>query len=92
MNDDFQRLAGATLDQVQVDWRNAIVRISFLATPQPCAVRAMDFRSVVVPRSTGAAARVASATTRDGALEIALESGERLRVEAASFAFDALSG
>jgi len=87
VNDALHTLAGATLDQVQVDWRNGIVLISFLAAPNARAIRAMDFRTVAVPRSAGSA-RVTSAVVRDAALEITMDSGERLRVEAASFALD----
>ena len=94
MDTRLGELPGAILDQVAVDWRNGIVRITFLSTPKrphACAVRALDFTSVAVPRD-GASHRVKSATSEGDLLEIAMESGETLRVRAASFAFDELSG
>jgi hypothetical protein len=94
MDPTLEELAGATLDDVTVDWRNGIVLISFLRAGklgQTCAVRAADFTHVEIPRG-GASRRVRSAARRGDALEIVMESGETLRVQSGSFALDALGG
>ncbi len=92
----LEDLTGATLDDVTVDWRNGIVRITFLPTPkthEACAIRATDFSRVEVPRGgAGASRRVKTATRRGDMIEIAMESGETLRVQSASFAVDVLGG
>ena len=88
-------LTGATLDDVTVDWRNGIVRITFLPGEKigATAIRVMDFTRVEVPRSgAGAARRVRSATRSGKTTEIVMESGEALRVESESFAIDVLGG
>ena len=91
---DLADLAGATLDDVTVDWRNGIVLISFLASPknkETSAIRAIDFTRVEVPR--GAASRKVKTASRKGdVVEILMESGEVLRVQSASFSFDLLGG
>jgi hypothetical protein len=87
-------LEGSTLDDVTVDWRNGIVRITFLASPklgETCAIRATDFTRVDIPR--GGASRLVKSATRSGrSTEIVMESGETLRVESESFAIDVLGG
>jgi hypothetical protein len=90
----LEDLAGATLDDVTVDWRNGIVLISFLASPknkETSAIRAIDFTRVEVPRG-GASRKVKSAKRNGDVVEIVMESGEVLRVQSASFAVDLLGG
>jgi hypothetical protein len=90
----LEDLAGATLDDVTVDWRNGICLISFLASPktkETSAIRATDFTRVEVPRG-GASRKVKSAKRTGNVVEIQMESGEVLRVESATFAVDLLGG
>ncbi len=93
----LEDIVGATLDDVTVDWRNGIVRITFLDSPklaQSCAIRAIDFTRVEIGRGglKGARRLVKSATRTGDAIEIVMESDEKLRVQSASFAIDALGG
>jgi hypothetical protein len=94
VDENLQDLAGATLDDVTVDWRNGIVLISFLASPknkETSAIRAIDFTRVEVPRGAGSR-KVKSAARKGDVVEVAMESGEVLRVQSASFSFDLLGG
>jgi hypothetical protein len=92
----LEHLSGATLDDVTVDWRNGIVRVTFLPSEkvgEACAIRATDFTRVEVPRGgVGASRRVKQATRTGHATEILMESGETLRIESESFALDVLGG
>ena len=92
----LEHFAGATLDDVTVDWRNGIVRVTFLPLPklgEACAIRATDFSRVDVPRGgAGASRRVKGATRNGRSTEILMESGETLRIESESFAIDVLGG
>ena len=96
MDAKLEDLAGATLDDVTVDWRNGIVRITFLPSPKipvASAIRATDFTRVDVPRGgPGAARRVKSAAREGLTTKIVMETGETLRVDSASFAIDVLGG
>lgn len=95
MDESLADLAGATLDDVTVDWRNGIVLISFLASPktkETSAIRAIDFTRVEVPRVTASSRKVKSAARKGDVVEIVMESGEVLRVQSASFSFDLLGG
>ena len=96
MEPTLDQLTGATLDDVTVDWRNGIVRITFLALPslgEACAIRATDFSRVDIPRGGPGAARRVKSASRDGRrTEIVMETGETLRVESESFAIDVLGG
>ncbi len=96
MDGHLEDLTGATLDDVNVDWRNGIVRITFLPAPErheACAIRATDFSRVEVPRGgAGTSRRVKGATRKGDVIEIAMESGETLRVQSRSFAVDLLGG
>ena len=90
MDEQLADLAGATLDDVTVDWRNGIVLISFLPSPKersPSVVRATDFSRVEVPRA-GASRRVKSVAQDGDTIAVLMESGETLRVTAARFALD----
>ena len=96
MDAKLEDLVGATLDDVTVDWRNGIVRITFLPSSKmtaATAIRATDFTRVEVPRGgAGAARRVRSATRTGAVTEITMETGEVLRVESTAFALDVLGG
>jgi hypothetical protein len=95
MDAKLEDLAGATLDDVTVDWRNGIVRITFLPSDKlaAAAIRATDFTRVDVPRGGPGAARRVKAARRSGAtVEIVMETGETLRIESESFALDVLGG
>ena len=95
VNGNLEDLAGATLDDVTVDWRNGIVMISFLASPktrETSAIRAIDFTRVEVPRVAKASRKVKTASRKGDVVEIQMESGEVLRVQSASFSFDLLGG
>ena len=90
MDGQLDGLAGATLDDVTVDWRNGIVLISFLPSPKersPSIVRATDFSRVEVPRA-GASRRVKSVAQDGDTVSVLMESGETLRITAARFALD----
>jgi hypothetical protein len=97
----FHDLTGATLDELTVDWRNAIARLTFLpvkAGAETCAVRASGIVRVSLERTSGAARVVrsvrhlAAVGSPRATLEIAMASGETLRLEAASFAIDPTGG
>ena len=80
-------LAGTTLDQVSVDWRNGIVLVTFLSpqTPPP-ALTATDFSNLDLPRAkAGASHRVKGVRYEEETVTIAMESGETLRITAARF-------
>lgn len=90
----LETLAGATLDDVTVDWRNGIVLVTFLAAhaQHPAsALRATDFSRLEVPRGgKGASRRVRSAEQSGDTISIVMETGETLRVTAGRFAVDEL--
>jgi hypothetical protein len=92
MDGMLEDLAGTTLDDVTVDWRNGIVLITFLPSPKmrsPSALRATDFSRVEVPRAGAGASRRVKSVAQDGdTVAIAMESGETLRISAARFAVD----
>jgi hypothetical protein len=93
-------LSGATLDQLAVDWRNGIARLTFLPSPamrESYALRATDVIRVDVARGAGASriVREVREVTRDAShttVEVAMESGEVLRLEARSIAIDGIGG
>jgi hypothetical protein len=98
---DLDDLAGATLDQITIDWRNGIVRVTFLASPrmkESCALRLTGVVRVDVTRSAKpsrhvrAVRRVDAPGARPARVEIALESGEHLAFEAASIELDPIGG
>ncbi len=91
----LEDLAGTTLDDVTVDWRNGIVRITFLAGKQTeaSAIRANDFTRVDIPRGGVGASRIVKTASRKGdTIEIVMDTGETLRIESKSFAVDVLGG
>ncbi len=85
-------IVGAALDDVTVDWRNGIVRITFLAAKggEAHALRATDFTRVDIPR--GKSRLVKSATRKDKTTEIVMDGGETLRIDSDAIAIDALGG
>jgi hypothetical protein len=98
---NLEELRGATFDEVTVDWRNGIALVAFLpsATRKECrTLRATGLSNVVLSRRDGASAMVASARRADRqpdgppGIEITLETGELLRIEAASFAVKVTAG
>jgi hypothetical protein len=91
----LEDLAGATLDDVTVDWRNGIVLISFLPSEkhEACAIRASEFSRIDVPRGGPGASRLVKSARREGTTtEIVMETGETLRLESPSIAIDLLGG
>ena len=96
MDDKLEDLKGATLDDVTVDWRNGIVRITFLPFgkhTEARAIRANDFSRVEVPRAGVGASRLVKSAARKGTTtEIVMESGEVLRLDSPSIAIDLLGG
>ena len=96
MDDKLEDLKGATLDDVTVDWRNGIVRITFLQFgkhTEARAIRANDFSRVEVPRGGVGASRLVKSATRKGTTtEIVMESGEILRLDSPAIAIDLLGG
>ena len=92
MDGTLADLVGTALDDVTVDWRNGIVRITFLAAKggEAHALRATDFSRVDVPR--GKSRLVKSATRKDKRTEIVMDGGETLRVDSDTIAVDALGG
>ncbi len=96
MDAKLEDFKGATLDDVTVDWRNGIVRITFLPSKghtEARAIRASDFSRVDVPRGGAGVSRVVKSATRNGTTtEIVMESGETLRLESPAIAIDLLGG
>lgn len=97
----FEDLRGATLDHVDVDWRNASLLISFLpsaAMAESCALRAHDVSRVEVARAADASRvvrlvrRVARPSGEPARVEIVLESGDVVAFEAVGFAVDLTGG
>ncbi len=97
----FHELRGATLDRVDVDWRNGITLISFLPPPGvrgSFALRVTEFARIDIHRKPEAS-RVVREVNRvpgeAGALvkvEISMESGEKHHIEAKHIALDPPTG
>ena len=95
-------LRGATFDDLTVDWRNGIVLLGFLpsATRTGCrALRATSVTRVALSRGSAASAIVkdvrcsdTDGSTAGASLELTMDSGEIVRVEAASFAVSVTAG
>jgi hypothetical protein len=95
-------LRGATFDDLTVDWRNGIVLLGFLpsTTRTGCrALRATSVTRVALSRGSGASAIVkdvrcsdTDGSTTGASLELTMDSGEVVRVEAASFAVSVTAG
>ncbi len=90
-----EELAGATLDQVSVDWRNGVVVVSFLVRGGETTskvLRAADFSQVEVPRSRKDTSHRVQAVARSGdSVTISMDSGDEIRIVAQRFAIASLS-
>src|SRR5215472_4094906 len=89
-------LRGAILDQIAVNWRNATARLSFLPSPtmrESYALRATDFTRLEIGRSAGAE-RIVREARRAGPtrVEIDMDGGGALRIEAAELALEPIGG
>jgi hypothetical protein len=98
---ELPELRAATLDQVSVDWRNAIVRVSFLKRPDQVeghSLRVHGARNVVIPRGDGASRIVREVRAEAGAgragvsMRLFMESGETLVIDGEGFGVDAVGG
>jgi hypothetical protein len=99
--EDLPDLLGATLDHMSIDWRNAIVRVSFLKRPSQVeshSLRVHGVSGVSLTRGAGASriVREARADTGQGgsavSLHLQMESGERIVIDGASFGVDPVGG
>ena len=101
----LESLRGLTLDEITVDWRNGLARVTFLpaaSTSQSFAVRVTDVTRVGLERKAGASRVVrdvrrhagggASAGGPPSSLEIEVLSGEVVVVEARAFALERITG
>jgi hypothetical protein len=94
----LHELAGTTLDHVTVDWRNGIARATFLPSrddAESYALRASGVVRVDIARGAKASRKVKEVRTIAGSparAEIAMESGETIRLEADEFAVDPTGG
>lgn len=93
----FHELRGATLDRVDVDWRNGITLITFLPPPGvrgSFALRVTEFARIDINRKAEASRivrevnRVQGETGAHVSLEITMESGETHHIEAQEIALD----
>jgi hypothetical protein len=98
---NLEDLTGATLDEITIDWRNGIARVAFLASPrmmESWALRLTGLVRVDVTRTPRASRFVRDVRRADAPgiaparVEIALESGERLALEASSIEIDPIGG
>jgi hypothetical protein len=98
---ELPELRAATLDQMSVDWRNAIVRVSFLKPPtqlESYSLRVHDVRRVTVTRGAEASRIVREVRVEAGdegapvSLCLAMESGETIRIDGGRFGVDAVGG
>jgi hypothetical protein len=98
---ELPELRAATLDQVSFDWRNAIVRVSFLKHPtqlESHSLRVNDVRKVAISRGQGASRIVREVRAEVGeggaavSLRLAMESGETILIDGGGFGVDAVGG
>ncbi|MEO6420189.1 MAG: hypothetical protein ABIP39_12310 [Polyangiaceae bacterium] len=97
----FHELRGATLDRVDVDWRNGITLISFLPPPGvrgSFALRVTEFSKIDITRKAEASRvvrevhRVQGESGAKVSVEISMESGEKHHIEAQEIALDPPTG
>lgn len=97
----FHELRGATLDRVDVDWRNGITLITFLPPPGvrgSFALRVTEFARIDINRKAEASRIVREVHRVQGEagamvkLEISMESGENHHIEAKEIALDPPTG
>jgi hypothetical protein len=94
------RLRGATLDRVSVNWRDGVALVSFFPSPQSpekmhmCTLRAEGVtRLEVVMGPTGSrvvreVVQVAGKGGAPGRVDVTTEDGETVRLDGASFHID----
>ncbi len=82
----FDHLAGATLDNVTIHWRNGTAMVAFLPSPKMAegyAIRAEGLRRLDLTRGAKASHQVTKATeVSKHHVELVMESGEKLSIEA----------
>jgi hypothetical protein len=95
-----ERLRGATLDRVSVNWRDGVALVSFFPSPTSaetmhmCTLRAEGVTRLDVARGASgsrvvrAVAHVPGKAGAHGRVEVTTEDGESVRVEAATFHID----
>lgn len=94
----YDELRGATLDRLSIDWRNGIALVSFLparADAESHLLRATAVVRVEVARGASAARTVRAVRTFEGPpprVEITVESGETIVIEAGAVAVDPSGG
>jgi hypothetical protein len=98
---ELTELRAATLDQLSLDWRNAIVRVSFIKSPtqlEAYSLRVHGVRKVTVARGERASGTVREARAEAGeggagvSLHLTMESGETIVILGADFGVDAVGG
>jgi hypothetical protein len=91
-------LAGAILDRVSINWRNAIAHITFLRPPamrESHALRVSGLARLEIAEKGDVARVVREVRIREGSplrIEIVMEGGETLRFEAREAALDPIGG
>lgn len=91
----LEHLRGATFDDLTFDWRNGIVLVGFLpsATRKECRMlRATGVTRMSLSRTTTPSALVKTVRHADKGVELTLESGETLSIDAADFAVNVTAG
>jgi len=95
-----ERLRGATLDRVSVNWRDGVALVSFFPSPTSpekmhmCTLRAEGVTRVEVVRGASGSrvisgvVHVASKTDAPGLVDVTTEDGETVQVHAMSFHID----
>jgi hypothetical protein len=96
----YDALAGATLDHVTVDWRNATARVTFLPSKdshEAHALRVSELSVLQIARTASASRIVREATrTSKGAHHVAvsltMETGEKIEIEAGVIVLEQVGG
>jgi hypothetical protein len=98
MTPDMKHLAGAILDRVSVNWRNSIAHITFLRPPamrESHALRVTGLAHLEIAEKGETPRLVREVRLSEGGLvrvEIVMEGGESLRLEAREIALDPIGG
>jgi hypothetical protein len=95
----YENLAGATLDHVTIDWRNATARVTFLPTRgshEAHALRVSELTRLHVDRAPHAS-RVVREVTRTEvggrvSVSIAMESTEVVQIDAGVVVLESIGG
>lgn len=88
-------LRGATFDDLTMDWRNGIALVGFLpsATHKECRMlRATGVTRLSFTRTASASALVKEVRASDSTVDLTMESGETLSLDAAAFAVSVTAG